>query len=91
MDALDIKPLARTESENPAFTFDVLLLTLEEGIFEVKAAVGDTHSSGEDFYNHFVQEFKWNNQKVCFLALLWELDCRLVIQPSCASSFVHCL
>ena len=43
-------------------TFDVSLLTIEEGIFEVKATAGDTHLSGEDFdnrmVNHFVQEFK---------------------------------
>jgi len=43
-------------------TFDVSLLTIEEGIFEVKATAGDTHLGGEDFDNrlvdHFVQEFK---------------------------------
>eukprot|EP01092_Planopodium_desertum_P008005 TRINITY_DN32_c0_g1_i3.p1 TRINITY_DN32_c0_g1~~TRINITY_DN32_c0_g1_i3.p1 ORF type:complete len:308 (-),score=63.09 TRINITY_DN32_c0_g1_i3:151-1074(-) len=43
-------------------TFDVSLLTIEEGIFEVKATAGDTHLGGEDFdnrmVNHFVQEFK---------------------------------
>jgi len=43
-------------------TFDVSLLTLEEGIFEVKATAGDTHLGGEDFDNrlvsHFVKEFK---------------------------------
>ena len=30
-------------------TFDVSLLTIEEGIFEVKATAGDTHLGGEDF------------------------------------------
>jgi heat shock 70kDa protein 1/2/6/8 len=43
-------------------TFDVSLLTIEEGIFEVKATAGDTHLGGEDFDNrmveHFAQEFK---------------------------------
>ncbi|CEG77416.1 Putative FAFR114Wp [Rhizopus microsporus] len=43
-------------------TFDVSLLTIEEGIFEVKATAGDTHLGGEDFDNrlvdHFIQEFK---------------------------------
>jgi molecular chaperone DnaK (HSP70) len=47
--------------------FDVSLLTIEEGIFEVKATVGDTHLGGEDFdnrmVNHFVQEFKRKNEK----------------------------
>ena len=46
-------------------TFDVSLLTIEEGIFEVKATAGDTHLSGEDFdnVNHFVQEFKRKHKK----------------------------
>ena len=43
-------------------TFDVSLLTIEDGIFEVKATAGDTHLGGEDFdnrlVNHFMQEFK---------------------------------
>ena len=30
-------------------TFDVSLLTIEDGIFEVKATAGDTHLGGEDF------------------------------------------
>merc|ERR1712232_1244068 len=47
-------------------TFDVSLLTIEDGIFEVKATAGDTHLGGEDFdsrmVNHFVQEFKRKNK-----------------------------
>ncbi|CAB4392210.1 unnamed protein product [Rhizophagus irregularis] len=43
-------------------TCNVSLLTIEEGIFEVKAVAGDNHLGGEDFdnclINHFVQEFK---------------------------------
>jgi L1 cell adhesion molecule like protein len=43
-------------------TFDVSILNIEEGIFEVKATAGDTHLGGEDFdsrlVKHFVQEFK---------------------------------
>ena len=43
-------------------TFDVSLLALDSGIFEVKATAGDTHLGGEDFDNnmvkHFLQEFK---------------------------------
>src|SRR4051812_39511360 len=43
-------------------TFDVSLLTIEDGVFEVKATGGDTHLGGEDFDNrmvdHFVKEFK---------------------------------
>jgi L1 cell adhesion molecule like protein len=48
-------------------TFDVSLLTIEEGIFEVKATAGDTHLGGEDFDNrmveYFTQEFKRKNRK----------------------------
>ena len=43
-------------------TFDVSLLTIEDGVFEVKATAGDTFLGGEDFdsrmVDHFVQEFK---------------------------------
>lgn len=43
-------------------TFDVSLLSIDEGIFEVKATAGDTHLGGEDFDNilvkHFSDEFK---------------------------------
>jgi L1 cell adhesion molecule like protein len=48
-------------------TFDVSMLTIEEGIFEVKSTAGDTHLGGEDFdnrmVNHFVQEFKRKHKK----------------------------
>ena len=49
-------------------TFDVSLLTIEEGIFRVKATAGDTHFGGEDYnnclVNDFVQlEFKRKNKK----------------------------
>merc|ERR1711916_208741 len=48
-------------------TFDVSLLTIEDGIFEVKATAGDTHLGGEDFDNrmvdHFKTEFKRKNRK----------------------------
>ena len=49
-------------------TFDVSLLTIEEGIFEVKSTAGDTHLGGEDFdnrlVNHFSAEFKRKHRKV---------------------------
>merc|ERR1711861_69967 len=48
-------------------TFDVSLLTIDDGIFEVKATAGDTHLGGEDFDNrlvtHFTQEFKRKHKK----------------------------
>jgi L1 cell adhesion molecule like protein len=43
-------------------TFDVSLLSIDDGIFEVKATAGDTHLGGEDFderlMEHFCREFK---------------------------------
>ena len=48
-------------------TFDVSLLNIDEGVFEVMATAGDTHLGGEDFDNrlvtHFVQEFKRKHKK----------------------------
>ncbi|KAG7154840.1 heat shock 70 kDa protein 1-like [Homarus americanus] len=42
-------------------TFDVSVLSIDDGIFEVKSTAGDTHLGGEDFDNrlvsHFTQEF----------------------------------
>lgn len=48
-------------------TFDVSVLSIDDGVFEVKATAGDTHLGGEDFdnrmVNHFVQEFKRKHKK----------------------------
>jgi L1 cell adhesion molecule like protein len=47
-------------------TFDVSLLSIDDGIFEVKATAGDTHLGGEDFdsrlVDHFIKEFKRKNK-----------------------------
>jgi len=47
-------------------TFDVSLLSIEDGIFEVKATAGDTHLGGQDFDNRIVdwavEEFKKKNK-----------------------------
>ena len=48
-------------------TFDVSLLTLDDGIFEVKATAGNTHLGGEDFDTRLVQycvrEFRKKHNK----------------------------
>ncbi|XP_022662585.1 heat shock cognate 71 kDa protein-like [Varroa jacobsoni] len=48
-------------------TFDVSILSIEDGVFEVKSTAGDTHLGGEDFDNrlvsHFVDEFKRKHKK----------------------------
>jgi heat shock protein 1/8 len=47
-------------------TFDVSLLSIDGGIFEVKATSGDTHLGGSDFdsllVKHFMDEFKRKNK-----------------------------
>ena len=47
-------------------TFDVSLLCIDDGIFEVKATAGDTHLGGEDFdhilMKYFIDEFKRKNK-----------------------------
>ena len=48
-------------------TFDVTIMTIEDGIFEVKSTAGDTHLGGEDFdrrlMEHFIQDFKRKHKK----------------------------
>ncbi|CAJ0953335.1 unnamed protein product, partial [Mesorhabditis belari] len=48
-------------------TFDVSILAIDNGIFEVKSTAGDTHLGGEDFdnrmVNHFVAEFQRKHKK----------------------------
>ena len=48
-------------------TFDVSILTIDGGVFEVKSTSGDTHLGGEDFdtrmVDHFVSEFKRKSGK----------------------------
>ncbi|KAI8916629.1 heat shock protein 70 family [Powellomyces hirtus] len=50
-------------------TFDVSLLTIEDGVFEVLATSGDTHLGGEDFDNrvidHFTKLWKKKTGKDC--------------------------
>ena len=83
-------------------TFDVSLLTIEEGIFEVKATAGDTHLGGEDFdnrlVNHFMQEFKRKYKKgsyplyyYCTNVLLIMSSARHLLQSPCRPSSPHCL
>jgi len=48
-------------------TFDVSILSIDDGVFEVKSTAGDTHLGGEDFDNrmveHFVKEFERKHKK----------------------------
>merc|ERR1719213_1360564 len=55
-------------------TFDVSLLTIDDGVFEVMATAGDTHLGGEDFDNklveHCVSDFLRKNPGVAKSDLL---------------------
>jgi len=46
-------------------TFDVTLLTVDDGVFEVLATAGDTHLGGEDFDQRVMDHFlkQWKKQK----------------------------
>ena len=48
-------------------TFDVSILTIGDGVFQVMSTAGDTHLGGEDFDNrmvsHFIAEFKHKTRK----------------------------
>jgi molecular chaperone DnaK len=48
-------------------TFDISILEMQKGVFEVKSTNGDTHLGGEDFdillVNHIISEFKKNTGK----------------------------
>ncbi|KAJ3412059.1 ATPase with role in protein import into the ER [Chytridiales sp. JEL 0842] len=50
-------------------TFDVSVLTIDDGLFEVLATNGDTHLGGEDFDNrvieHFTKLYKKKTKKDC--------------------------
>ncbi len=55
-------------------TFDVSVLRIDDGLFEVKATGGDTHLGGEDFDNKLViqclKHFKNKNKKIDTNSLL---------------------
>ena len=69
---------------NRVGTHDVSLLSIDDGVFEVKATAGDTHLGGSDFDNilvqHLVDEFKKKhkidiskNLKACLLFFIFTL------------------
>lgn len=59
-------------------TFDVSVLAIDNGVFEVKSTHGDTHLGGEDFDNKLVDHFL----TVSYLDLL-----RLLFYFNCYDSF----
>lgn len=53
-------------------TFDISILDIEDGVFEVRATNGNTHLGGEDFdillLNHIIEAFKKDNNGLDILA-----------------------
>jgi L1 cell adhesion molecule like protein len=53
--------LVRTEGDVLIFdlgggNFDLFILSMEDGVFEVKSTAGDTHLGGGDFDNHMANQ-----------------------------------
>ena len=69
-------------------TFDVSVLTIEEGIFEVKATAGDTHLGGEDFDNRMVDYFLQVGFDFCSNCFRDELRLFLAIYVFFPTSFL---
>ena len=72
-------------------TFDVSLLTIEEGIFEVKATAGDSRLGGEDFDNRLVNHFvDWWVEPTRFCRWSWDWDVlqRVRVDDSGRSEYV---
>ena len=57
-------------------TFDISVLELGDGVFEVRSTNGDTHLGGDDFdkriIDYFVSEFKKSDGMPIFTAVLAE-------------------
>ncbi|KAJ4781198.1 70 kDa heat shock protein [Rhynchospora pubera] len=84
-------------------TFDVSVLAMNGGVFEVKAIAGDTHLGGEDFDNqmvkHFIDEFRRKNGKdisgnpraLSRLRIACERAKRMLSTTACTTVEVDCL
>ena len=79
-------------------TFDVSLLTIEEGIFEVRVIAGDTHLGGENSDNHLVihsgvQAQKKRKVRLFFVIVQIIINClfRSLLEHACCLSSPYCL
>uniref|UniRef100_A0A2K6N4T0 Heat shock protein family A (Hsp70) member 2 n=1 Tax=Rhinopithecus bieti TaxID=61621 RepID=A0A2K6N4T0_RHIBE len=63
-------------------TFDVSILTIEDGIFEVKSTAGDTHLGGEDFDNRMVSHLAEESSMPTSFAGPWSRWRRRCATPS---------
>lgn len=68
-------------------TFDVSVLEIEDGVFEVKATHGDTHLGGQDFDNKLVtwcfKEFKRKNKNVDMEKMMNNVRVKRRLQTAC--------
>ena len=69
------------------------ILTIEEGIFEVKSTAGDTHLGGEDFDNrmvdHFVNEFKRKHKKDIKVIVYFDFEAGVYILHKIIIQNIH--
>ena len=67
-------------------TLDISILTIEDGVFEVKSTLGDTYLGGEDFdqrmVNYFIKEIKRTQNKDISndKAAIWKL--KMACEPA---------
>lgn len=59
-------------------TFDISVLELGDGVFEVKSTNGDTHLGGDDFdkviTDWLAEEFKKKNQQLICAKIQWHYN-----------------
>jgi len=67
-------------------TFDVSLLTIDEGVFEVKATAGDTHLGGEDFDNKLVEYCAADFLKKCKVDIRGDKRAMRRLRTQCESA-----
>ena len=78
-------------------TFDVSLLTIDNGVFEVQATAGDTHLGGEDFDQRIINYFakRYNKEKnvdiTKDLKTMGKLKVRFVALKSCGRLLIYSL
>lgn len=60
-------------------TFDISILEIQKGVFEVKATNGDTYLGGEDFdhslLKHLISEFKKEVSTVLYISNVPNVTC----------------
>lgn len=71
--------------------WQVSLLSIDEGVFEVKATAGDTHLGGEDFDNRMVTFFTQVRLPFFFCNATSNTVGRSWLSPPPTYMFPHCV